>query len=255
VISLRAVDHMPAATHHLHFFQTKECTPMSIVPRIADMNHANSLNLTEFVAAGGWAIIHKSLQGPGFKDPAYRFRIAAAEQLGLLVGAYDFATHDDVAANVTAFLGTAVPDKSMTVALNLDFEDNSHSEMSGDQAWEFLDRVHQAGFACDIYGGNRIREHIDHQQAKWVDMAKVARLWQCRYIGKQPDDNAGVFAAIPPIPPWTENFIIQYAADGLGPRPHAMGGLENGADLNVVRFAAKDELAKVWAGPPRAITA
>lgn len=224
-----------------------------ITPRLADMNHANSLNLTEFQNAGGWAIIHKSLQGPGYKDSAYRARRALAQQAGLLFGAYDFATHDDVEKNVATFLATSVPDGDLSVNLFLDFEDNTHSEMTGDQALEFLDRVHQAGFGCDIYGGNRIREQIDHQSAKWVDMAKVARLWQCRYVGSTPADNDAVFRTIAPLAPWTDNFIIQYTGDGVGPRPHTMGGLENGADLNVVRQATKDELAAAWGGAARLV--
>ena len=218
-----------------------------IVPRIADMNHANTLNLTQFIAAGGWGIVHKSLQGPSFKDGAYKMRRAAAEAAGLLWGAYDFATHDDVTANVAAFLGASVMSGSdKTVSLWLDFEDNTHSQMTGVQAWEFLDRVRQAGFQCGIYGGNRIREQVDRQSAKWIDAAKVTKLWQCRYINAQPFNNADLFQHVPPLMPWTSNFMIQYTGDGIGPRPHTMGGLENGADLNVVLQATKDELAAVW---------
>ena len=135
----------------------------------------------------------------------------------------------------------------------LDFEDNSQSEMSANQAYEFLDRVNQArGTACVLYGGNRVREQIDPQQAKWVDMSKVTPLWQCRYIGLQPSDNEELFKSISPIPPWTSNFLLQYTGDGLGPLPHSVPGLENGADLNAFN-GDREALTKAWPGP--AITA
>jgi GH25 family lysozyme M1 (1,4-beta-N-acetylmuramidase) len=130
----------------------------------------------------------------------------------------------------------------------LDFEDNSQSEMSGDQAYEFLDRVNQKlGRACGIYGGNRIREQIRPDDPKWIDIAKVTPLWQCRYIKAQPNNNDGLFAAIPPIAPWTSNTFIQYTGDGIGPQPHTVQGLENGADLNVFR-GTRDQLVGIWAG-------
>jgi GH25 family lysozyme M1 (1,4-beta-N-acetylmuramidase) len=157
-----------------------------------------------------------------------------------------YATHDNVAANVTAFLATAAPGPQ--TGLWLDFEDNTQSQMTGDQAYEFLDRVNeQTGRACGIYGGNRIRQQIDPQAAKWIDMAKIAPLWQARYINGQPTDNDKLFAAIRPIPPWTANTFIQYTGDGAGPKPHTVQGLENGADLNVFR-GTRDQLAAIWPG-------
>lgn len=217
-----------------------------IVPNIADFNHANSVNFTQLVGSGIWGVILKARQGTGFGDPAYNSRAKMAKSLGLLVGAYDFATGDSPKANVTAFLGYANlgPNDSAW----LDFEDNTESEMTADQAYEFMDRVSQSlGRACGIYGGNRIREQIKPQDPKWIDMAKLAPLWQCRYIKLQPSDNDELFRVIPPIPPWTANFIIQYTGDGYGPKPHTVQGLQNGADLDVF-LGTKDDLAKVWAG-------
>jgi lysozyme len=219
---------------------------MPIIPLVADMAHFNPVNFTQLKGAGFVGVIHKARQGVAIGDPKYASRMSAAKDAGLRWGAYDFATHDDVASNVAAFLKTA----SLTAndSAWLDFEDNTASPMSGDQAYEFLDRVAQAlGRACGIYGGNRIREQIKPDDPKWIDMAKVAPLWQCRYIKLQPADNAELFRVIPPIPPWTANFLIQYAADGSGPQPHTAPGLQNGADLNAFNGTA-DELAAQWAG-------
>jgi len=217
-----------------------------ITPVVADMNHANSLNLTKLKGAGMWGIIHKARQGVNYEDRAYATRRAAAEAMGFLWGAYDFATHDDVSDNVDAFMATAQPGPH--TGMWLDFEDNTHSQMTADQALEFLDRVSQkTGRACGIYGGNRIREQINHQDAGWIDMAKVAPLWQCRYISSQPLTTADLFTRIPPLAPWTSNFLIQYTGDGVGPRPHTVPGLEDGADLNAYN-GTLEQMTAAWAG-------
>lgn len=219
---------------------------MSIVPVIADMYHANSVNFTKLKGAGIWGIIHKARQGVGFGDPAYASRRAIAEQLGFLWAAYDFATGDDVQANVDDFFKTANP--SDKTGMWLDFEDNSASQMTADQAHQFLDTVNQRlGRACGIYGGNRIREQISPDDPKWVDMARITPLWQSRYISVQPIDTASLFQDIAPIPPWTSNTIIQYTADGSGPLPHTVPGLEDGADLNAFN-GSYNQLVAIWAG-------
>jgi GH25 family lysozyme M1 (1,4-beta-N-acetylmuramidase) len=223
---------------------------MGIVPLVADMAHFNAVNFSELKQAGFVGIIHKARQGIAIGDPKYAARMAAAKAAGLRWGAYDFATHDDIAANVAAFLAYARLEESDSAWL--DFEDNAHSQMSGAQAYEFLDRVAQKrGRPGGIYGGNRIREQIDPHDPKWIDMAAAAPLWQCRYIATQPADNAELFGRVPPIPPWSKNFLIQYTGDGIGPRPHSAPGLQNGADLNAFAGTAA-ELAATWAGEPAA---
>lgn len=219
---------------------------MAIVPLVADMAHFNPVNFSELKAAGFVGVIHKARQGIAVGDPKYAARMAAAKNASLRWGAYDFATRDDVAANVAAFLASARLEA--TDSAWLDFEDNAHSQMTGAQAYEFLDRVAQKrGHPCGIYGGNRIREQIKPHDPKWIDMARVAPLWQCRYIKAQPADNAELFRRVPAIPPWTKNFLIQYTGDGVGPRPHSAPGLQNGADLNAFAGAA-EELAAAWVG-------
>lgn len=218
-----------------------------IIPVVADMNHANSVNFTEIAGAGIWGVIHKGRQGVAYGDPEYRKREIVAKSMGLLWKPYDFATGDDPAANVASFIsftGATAMDGGC-----LDFEDNTHSEMSGAQALEFLDRFNQKiGVACWLYGGNRIREQVDPQHPKWIDMAKITPLWECRYIGGQPVDNGDEWKRVPPIPPWTKVTLIQYTGDGAGPRPHTVPGLENGADLNIFD-GDRNALAAAWPGP------
>lgn len=226
---------------------------MSIVPVVADMNHNNSLNLTKLKAVGCWGIIHKARQGIGFADGAYAARRAAAEQLGFLWGAYDFATHDNVAENVADFFLTAKP--AADTGMWLDFEDNAKSEMTGDQAWEFLDRCNQKlGRATGIYGGNRLREQIDHHAAKWIDMAKITPLWLCQYKLIQVDTLEELDQHISVPAPWTKYMLLQYTGDGIGPRPHTLAGLEDGADLNAFH-GTFDQLAALWPGASQAAKA
>ena len=220
---------------------------MPIVPVVVDLYHSNSVNFSKLKAAGIWGIIHKARQGIGFGDPAYANRRVMAEQLGFLWGAYDFATGDDVQANVNDFLKTANP--GPTTSMWLDFEDNSQSEMSAEQAYQFLDEVSQRlGRACGIYGGNRIREKIPADDPRWIDMAKRTPLWQARYLNVQPTDTASLFKDIPPIPPWTANMLIQFTGDGVGPVPHTVDGLEDGADLDAFD-GTYNQLAAIWPGP------
>jgi len=211
-------------------------------PVVIDLNHANSLNFSKVKAAGVLGIIHKATQGSSYKDPAYRSRRAAAEAMGFLWGAYDFATGDAVRVNVESFFEAAEPGPETLMCL--DFEDNIRSQMSADLAREFLDRVDQKlGRACWIYGGNRIFEHVPPHDDWWA----LHPLWLCQYKLMQADtlDELNKHIRIPP--PWTKYTLLQYTGDGVGPKPHTIDGVEDGADLNVFDGNA-DDLAKIWPG-------
>jgi lysozyme len=218
-------------------------------PRFFDCNHNNALDFDK-LATWAWAGVFKANQGLGFTDPLFKTRRAMAEARGMLVGAYDFATGDPVAANVDRFWATVDPGPQTNLVL--DFEDLPKGAMTGDQAYEWLDRVNQrSGRASTIYGGNRIVEHIDHQAAKWVDMAKVVRLWLCQYKNVQAVAIADLNRFIKVPAPWTKWTYLQYAADGAGPQPHTMPGVENNADLNVFD-GDKAAFTASWAGAPLA---
>jgi len=220
-----------------------------IVPRVHDLNHNNSVDFTALAAGGIWGVIHKATQGLGFTDFLYKKREAEALKAGLLVGAYDFSTGDDVTTNVQRFLTVVNPDS--TRLMMLDFEDLTHNAMRGAQALEFLDRLAQAtGRAPVLYGGNRIVEHVDPQDKGWIDAAKWVRLLRCRYISPRIPiaDNAALMKFIGPIPPWTSLWGVQYAADGDGPLPHQVPGSEPRADLDVVAFDTREALAADWPG-------
>jgi lysozyme len=218
-----------------------------ITPVVADIYHGNPINFTEVVQSGIWGIIHKCTQGFA-ADPLYARRQIASRACGVLWAAYDFATGDNPVNNADNFLKRA--NLSSKDGAWLDFEDNTYSQMSGNQAYAFIDHVNQKlGRACGIYGGNRIREHIDPQDKKWIDLAKVTPLWYCRYMLRNFNDTAQLFQVITPPHPWTKITLIQYTGDGVGPPPHSVVGLQSGADLNAFN-GARSELEAVWAGMP-----
>ena len=214
-----------------------------ITPVVADMNHNNPVDFGKLAAAGCVGVILKARQGIGFTDLAFLSRRDAARAAGLKVGAYDFATHDDAVENARDFLATTGVDSDLSYWL--DFEDNRASQMTADQAKVFMTTVDQAvGFACGIYGGNRIFEQITDADPWWADHP----LWLCQYKTDPSLRDADLAALKPHIrvpPPWTTWFLLQYTGDGVGPLPHTMPGLENGADLNAFDGTA-DQLRGAW---------
>jgi lysozyme len=223
-----------------------------ITPVVADMNHNNAVDFANLAANGIIGVVHKATQGLGFTDPAYDARRAAATAAGLKWGAYDFATGDKVADNVARFFAVAKPDANTLMCL--DFEDNTRSQMSGAQAHEFLDRVDQKlGRACWIYGGNRIFEQITDNDPFWPKHP----LWLCQYKtdpALRDTDLATLSKHIRVPPPWKTWTLLQYTADGVGPLPHTVPGVENGADLNAYA-GTTDQLRAVWPGPSLAAAA
>ena len=221
---------------------------MPIVPVVCDLYHGNPVDFGKIADAGMWGVILKARQGLGYSDPLYQTRLVAARGAGLLVAAYDFGIDDDIASDVREFLLFA--NLSDADGAYLDFERNPASQMTGDQAFEWLDRVAQSrGRAPGLYGGDQIRARIDPQDPKWIDMAAVCVLWQCRYIGLKPADNGELFRLIPPIPPWKANTLIQYTDGQNGPPPHTVDGLGPVADLNAF-VGTRADLTAVWAGMP-----
>jgi len=225
-----------------------------IHPVVADMAHFNPVDFQKIAAAGIRGVIHKATQGVGMADGQYAPRRERAVAAGLKWGAYSFATGDDARAHAKHFLEVAQPDAG--TLLCLDYEDNPHSPMSAQAAWDFMRAVEDAtGRLCWIYGGNRIAEEISplcRANAAAADYFKARPLWLCQYKTRLPAgiDLAGLKKHIRVPAPWDDFTLLQYTGDGVGPLPHSVDGLEPGADLNA--FAGTDdELAAVWPGEVR----
>ncbi len=225
-----------------------------LAPVVADMAHFNDIGWSDLTTRSGlWGLIHKATEGVHYHDPKYGPRRKLAEASGLLWGAYDFASGEPSATNANDFLAYAgINDK--TVMPCLDYEQSfTHSNMTAQQAREFMDTVDQrTGRACWIYGGNWIKERIStlHMTQADVDWWRMHPLWLCQYrIGVQADSFGQLLPHLTIPRPWAMPSLVQYTGDGVGPQPHTVPGLERGADLNVFG-GSRSQLTALWHGAP-----
>lgn len=207
---------------------------MIIKPLVLDLSHHNIVtDYAAVKAAGVVGIIYKASEGIGYKDVTYSVQRVKALDAGLLWGAYHFNTGQDVAAQVDHFFECARPESDTLMAL--DFEDNPKSNMSAKQAKQFLDFGDKMlGHKLVLYGGNRIKELMP----KSDKFLASHRLWLCQY------------GARPKLPSaWSEYWIWQYAADGVGPKPHTVRGVKGNPDVNTSE-RTPEQLKAEWAGGP-----
>lgn len=216
---------------------------MIIKPIVIDCYHGNTIasrpgsneasGFAAFKAAGGIGVVHKATQGATVVDHAYANRRADATAAGLMWGAYHFNTGEDPAKQVANFFDAARPDESTLMAL--DFEDNPQSNMSIEQAREFLTIADaKLGRKLMIYGGNRIKELLPKKDLFFA----AHRLWLCQYGPK------------PKLPTsWSEYWLWQYAADGVGPAPRKAAGFPGNPDVNTSERTPAQLVAE-WPGAP-----
>jgi GH25 family lysozyme M1 (1,4-beta-N-acetylmuramidase) len=214
---------------------------------VADFYHGNPVDFNKLKAAL-WngvscaAVIMKCTQGATYADPLYAQRVGLARDAGFLVAPYGFNTGEDVAAQVDEFLTHAHLDDQMGGWL--DFEDNRVSEMSLDQALEWMDRFDQAtGRSSGMYSGNRIKETIVRATSAQRDFLAAHAFWGCEY----GPDFVMKDANGQPLP-WDVPFLWQFTGDGNGPLPHWLDGLQQGADLSIFRASA-EQLRVAWPLP------
>jgi GH25 family lysozyme M1 (1,4-beta-N-acetylmuramidase) len=116
-------------------------------------------------------------------DNMYAKRRQAALDVGLLWGAYHFATGDDVDAQVKHFLESAEPDETTLMAL--DHEPNNGNELDIDGAQAFLESGRdQLGRKLVLYSGNLIKEQLMGSS----EFFGSHRLWLAQYgpVAKVP---------------------------------------------------------------------
>lgn len=210
---------------------------MIIKPLVIDISHHNTID--DFVAvrkAGVVGVIHKATEGTGMVDKTYALRRKQAVAARLMWGAYHFNSGQDVEAQVEHFFDVTEPDEHTLMAL--DFEDNKKSQMSIAQAKKFLQLGDaKLGRQLMIYSGNRIKELLPKPDKFFGSH----RLWLCQY-GQRPKLPAA----------WSSYWIWQYAADGVGPQPHKVRGVQGKPDVNTSELTP-DQLAAEWAGEPVAV--
>jgi len=194
-------------------------------PTVIDIYHGNVVHdFAALKASGVQGVIHKCTQGANYADPLYAARRKVAADAGLLWGAYTFNTGEPVAAQLEEFFSHAEPDAKTLMAL--DFEDNPHSEMSLDQARQFLELADvKLGRKLVIYSGNRAKDLLGGQVDTFLGSH---RLWLPQY-GPVARVQASWTA-----PPW----LWQYSEHGRLP------GTDGDIDLNSYQGS---NLALEWA--------
>ena len=197
-----------------------------MTPNVIDIYHGNAINdFAALKAAGIVGVIHKCTQGANYADPAYAARRKLATDAGLLWGAYSFNTGQPVAAQVSEFMDHADPDATTLVAL--DFEDNPQSQMSLDNAREWLQGIEAAlSRKAVIYSGNRVKDLLGGTVDSYLGSH---RLWLAQY---------GQVARVQAS--WDKQWLWQYSETGR------LSGTDSAIDLNFYDGAA-DQLTAEWA--------
>jgi lysozyme len=111
---------------------------------VIDISHHNDVRDLKMAAASGIkGVIQEATQGRAYADPDYAKHGNMVAGAGLLWGAYDFNTGDDVRSQVHWFIDKAQPDEN--TLLVLDYEDNRLSNMNIHQAVDFLHLIPVTG--------------------------------------------------------------------------------------------------------------
>lgn len=219
--------------------------------KVLDLSHHNlgphggPIDFAAIAAFGVRGVILKATQGVRMADPTFSDRRKAALDAGLLVGAYDFNTGDPVKDQVDFFMATVQPDAATLCAL--DFEDNKASEMTLDQAQEYLELGDAAlGRPFWIYSGNRVKDLIVDADDAARDFFAQHPFWLCEYgpHAKMIDRNGH------PLP-WGQWSLWQFSGDGVNAQgilvPGIIASQAGRVDMNTFN-GTDDELAAAWAG-------
>jgi len=185
-----------------------------MINAVIDISHHNTVTSFQEIKNNGIiGVIHKATQGRTLVDAKYHNRRQRALDVGLLWGAYHFATKGNVEAQVDHFLETVNP--TATDLLVLDFEPNGESgTMTRAEAERFVTLVNQkVGRFPGLYSGQAfIREKVG---TNTTTVLKNCFLWIARYSSQKP--------IVPPA--WKTFTMWQYTDGAFGPQPHQVPGV------------------------------
>lgn len=212
---------------------------------VADMGSQNTVNFAKLGASGQCAgVILRATRSNQEVDPLYAARRAQARMAGLLVAAYAFNTGEAPSVQVARFMSVAKP--AADEAGYLDLERNpSGGQMTLGMTIEWGDRYCQAvGRACGLYSGNVIKELMPQATDAQRDFFATHFVpWGCEYGPRWRNVDVNGH----PLP-WPKLFLWQFTGDGVGPEPHTLPGLENGADISSFDGTIAD-LREAWPLP------
>lgn len=201
--------------------------------KVLDLSHYNDITSYQAIKdAGIVGIIHKATESTTNIDPKYAERVARAKSVGLLWGAYHYATSAPVSTQVDHFLSVVgIHDDFL---YSLDWEDAPNRTMTYSQAKEFIQRIDDkiGSNRCVVYGGNTVKERVKGNDAFFGSH----RLWLCQY-GTKPTWQQS----------WDNYWLWQYTDGVVGPLPHSCPGVTGEVDSN--SFDGTDQqLIDQWSG-------
>ena len=212
--------------------------------KVLDLSHHNCgpsgdqddpIDFAAIKAFGIKGIIHKASQGLTVRDKKYAERREAAENVGLLWGAYHFATGDDVDAQVKHFIECAQPNENTLMAL--DHEPNGGNELELADARAFMEslRDQNEGHEPVIYSGSLIKEQMAKNGIE-NNFFGGYRLWLAQY---------GPNAVLPPA--WTKYWLWQFSGDGTNSHGIVIPGIFAGSKVDMNTWdGTDDELENTW---------
>jgi GH25 family lysozyme M1 (1,4-beta-N-acetylmuramidase) len=220
---------------------------------VADMGSQNPVDFVKLSKSGCVGVIHRATRSNQQTDPLYRSRRELGRANGLKWGAYAFNTGEPVADQVSRFVSFAMPAADESAWLDLERNPGGTGQMTLGGVVEFLDRVDgRLGRRCGLYSGDVIKSLVTKATDDQRDFLALHPLWGCEYGPRWRNVDANGH----PLP-WDKPFLWQLTGDDIGPEPHTLDGLEQGADLSVFDGTA-DDLRAQWALPviqPTPVTA
>lgn len=187
--------------------------------RVVDIYHGDKVSsFAKGATFGIWGIIHKATTGATGRDDKYASRRKAANDAGLLWGAYHWGTKADVTKQVENFLDYAKPDDFTLIAL--DFERTPGNTMTLGQARQFLTLINQKlGRKAVIYSGDLIKSQLGNKKDPFFGSH---RLWLAHYNPHPVVQKS-----------WSKYWLWQYTDKTTGLRPNTVPGIPGDSKGNL----------------------
>jgi GH25 family lysozyme M1 (1,4-beta-N-acetylmuramidase) len=221
-----------------------------VQPNIIELWHSDkAATITDFKSVRGngiFALVHKATQDTSYRDPMFHDRVRAAQDAGMLTGAYHVLTLANIHDQADIFLSATRPFDDGNFALFVLYE-KSNAPPALHQVVQFMQVVEdETKSLCGLYSGTYIRETLVPQAGGYQQSSMQTidsffasrRLWLAEY---GPHQN---------IPwPWSEypNMCDIWDCKANNRTKQVIGDI----DFAVSPYADMDALSKVWKnGPP-----
>lgn len=219
-----------------------------MITGIVDIHHADrGYNLEAAKSGGLVALWHKATEGVTFKDPDFWQAMDRARSVGLLRGAYHFASGtSDPVDQAKEFLDVVhaltAPTDDVLLALDLEGSLDDPKTMTTENAARFVEYIQSVTGRWPVLyaGASKTRERHRRDPAALARLAECP-LWLAQY-GERPSNTIG---------PWQRWSLWQYTNGADGPRdrtayPRESPGFERLAQDRSAFDGTVDELRAWW---------